>query len=86
MVGYLILVEAVIAGFRHSIVGWLLVRAGTVIVAQDPILDYGSGGGSFSSGDVQVVMSVARANVVVGAYVLVLTVLALVVFRRRDVS
>ena len=42
--------------------------------------------GSFSSGDVQVVMSVARANVVVGAYVLVLAVLALVVFRRRDVS
>lgn len=86
LVGYLILVEAVIAGFRPSIVGWLLVRAGTVVVAQDPILDYGSGGGSFSSGDVQVVMSVARANAVVGAYVIALLVLALVVFRRRDVS
>ncbi len=36
LVGYLILVEAVIAGFRPSIVGWLLVRAGTVIVAQEP--------------------------------------------------
>jgi ABC-type transport system involved in multi-copper enzyme maturation permease subunit len=31
-------------------------------------------------------MSVARANVVVGVYVLALLVLALVVFRRRDVS
>ena len=31
-------------------------------------------------------MSVARANAVVGVYVVVLLVLALVVFRRRDVS
>ena len=31
-------------------------------------------------------MSVGRANAVVGVYVVVLLVLALVVFRRRDVS
>jgi ABC-2 type transport system permease protein len=85
LVGYLILVEAVIAGFRPSIVGWLLIRAGTVIVGQDPILRYG-GGDSYSSGDVTVVMSVGRANVIVGAYLVGLVVLALVVFRRRDVS
>jgi ABC-type transport system involved in multi-copper enzyme maturation permease subunit len=31
-------------------------------------------------------MSVGRANAVVGVYVVVLLVLALVIFRRRDVS
>ena len=31
-------------------------------------------------------MSVGRANAVVGVYVVVLLVLALIVFRRRDVS
>jgi ABC-type transport system involved in multi-copper enzyme maturation permease subunit len=31
-------------------------------------------------------MSVARANAVVGVYVVALLVLALIVFRRRDVS
>ena len=31
-------------------------------------------------------MSVGRANAVVGVYVVVLLVLALIIFRRRDVS
>jgi ABC-2 type transport system permease protein len=88
LVGYLILFEAVIAGFRPSIQAWLVVRAGIVVVSQTPILDYGSGISYSSSGysDPIVLMSVARANVVVGVYVVALLALALVVFRRRDVS
>ena len=87
LVGYLILFEAVIAGFRPSIQGWLVVRAGIVVVSQTPILDYGSGAYySSTSPDPIVLMSVARANAVVGVYVVALLVLALIVFRRRDVS
>jgi ABC-type transport system involved in multi-copper enzyme maturation permease subunit len=87
LVGYLILFEAVIAGFRPSIQGWLVVRAGIVVVSQTPILDYGSGAYySSTSPNPIVLMSVARANAVVGVYVVVLLVLALIVFRRRDVS
>ena len=88
LVGYLILFEAVIAGFRPSIQAWLVVRAGIVVVSQTPILDYRSGISYSSSGysDPILLMSVARANVVVGVYVVALLVLALVVFRRRDVS
>jgi ABC-2 type transport system permease protein len=88
LVGYLILFEAVIAGFRPSIQGWLVVRAGIVVVSQTPILDYRNGISYSSSGyaDPIVLMSVARANAVVGVYVVALLVLALIVFRRRDVS
>jgi len=85
--GYLILFEGVIAGFRPSIQGWLLVRAGSVVVSQSPIYDYGSSSYySSTSPTPTVLMSVARADAVVGVYVLVLLVLALLVFRRRDVS
>ena len=87
--GYLILFEGVIAGFRPSIQGWLLVRAGIVVVSQTPILDYGSGSYSYSGPNYPeqiVLMSVARADAVLGAYVVALLVLALFVFRRRDVS
>jgi len=87
LVGYLILFEAVIAGFRPSIQGWLVVRAGIVVVSQTPILDYRAGAYySSTSPDPLVLMSVARANAVVGVYVVVLLVLSLLVFRRRDVS
>jgi ABC-2 type transport system permease protein len=84
--GYLILFEGVIAGFRPSIQGWLLVRAGIVVVSQTPIYGYGRNFSYASSTEPNILMSVARADAVVGVYVLVLLVLALVVFRRRDVS
>lgn len=85
--GYLILFEGVIAGFRPSIQGWLLIRAGIVVVSQDPILDYSTRSYSGSSyTDPTVLMSVARAPVVVGVYVVALLGIALVVFRRRDIS
>ncbi len=87
LVGYLILFEAVIAGFRPSIQGWLLVRAGIVVVSQTPILNYASDAFySSTSPEPEVLMSVARANAVVGVYAVVLLALALIVFRRRDVS
>jgi ABC-2 type transport system permease protein len=89
LVGYLILFEGVIAGFKPSIQGWLLMRAGGVVVSQSPILDYGSGSYSYSGPDFRepaILMSVARADVVLGVYVVALLVLGLVVFRRRDVS
>jgi ABC-type transport system involved in multi-copper enzyme maturation permease subunit len=87
LVGYLILFEGVIAGFRPSIQGWLLVRAGIVVVSQTPILHYVSDSYySSTSPAPEVLMSVGRANAVVGVYVVVLLVLALIIFRRRDVS
>ena len=86
--GYLILFEGVIAGFRPSIQGWLLVRAGIVVVNQQPILDYGRNYSYSGSNypEPTVLMSLARADAVVGVYVVALLVLALVIFRRRDVS
>src|SRR5690242_21627749 len=36
--GYLILFEGIVAGFRQSIEGSLLVRAATVVIGQEPIL------------------------------------------------
>jgi len=89
LVGYLILFEGVIAGFRPSIQGWLLMRAGGVVVSQSPILDYASGGYSSSGSnypDPIIYMGVARADAIMGAYVVGLLVLALLVFRRRDVN
>jgi len=89
LVGYLILFEGVIAGFRPSIQGWLLMRAGGVVISQSPILEYGSGGYSSSGpnyADPVVLMSVVRAGAVLGVYLVALLVLGLVVFRRRDVS
>jgi ABC-2 type transport system permease protein len=87
LVGYLILFEGVIAGFRPSIQGWLLMRAGGVIISQEPIVDYGSG--DYSGSNYQeptLLMSTGRANIVLAAYVIGLLVLALAVFRRRDVT
>jgi ABC-2 type transport system permease protein len=88
LVGYLILFEGVIAGFRQSIQGWLLMRAGIVVITQTPILRYDTGEYYSGSGYVEptVLMSVSRANLVLGAYVIGLLVLALVVFRRRDIT
>ena len=85
--GYLILFEGVIAGFRPSIQSWLLMRAGGVVVSQSPILDYGSGE-SYGLGypEPTVLMSVTRADAVLAAYVVALLVLALVIFRRRDIT
>ena len=74
--GYLILFEGVIAGFRPSIQGWLLVRAGGVVVSQSP--DRGLRLGRLrrlrSDQGPAVLMSVARADVVLGAYVVALLV------------
>jgi ABC-2 type transport system permease protein len=84
--GYLILVEMVIAGFRQSIQGWLVVRAGIVVVTQSPILDVSSVESGGGLGQPDVLMSVARANAVLGVYALVLLAVALIVFRRRDVT
>jgi ABC-type transport system involved in multi-copper enzyme maturation permease subunit len=78
--GYLILVEGVIAGFRPSIQGNLLVRAATVIITHQPIFsDSGRGPGD-------VLLAVPRAWFVVAAYTLVIGAGALLVFRRRDVT
>jgi ABC-type transport system involved in multi-copper enzyme maturation permease subunit len=91
--GYLVLFEGVIAGFRPQIQSYLLVRAAGVIISQDPIIDYGStasssfgGSGSSTYLEPTVLLDVGGAWIVVGAYLVVLLVLAAVVFRRRDVS
>jgi len=78
--GYLIVFEGIIAGFRPSIQGNLLVRAAVVVVSHQPIVD--GGGGGFST----VLLDVPRAWLVVGVYTVILAMVGLVVFRRRDVT
>jgi ABC-type transport system involved in multi-copper enzyme maturation permease subunit len=87
--GYLILFEGVIAGFRPSIQGSLLVRGAGVIVSQQPI--YGTTRNfSYDSSGVgatpPILMGVSRAWVVVAVYVVVLTVLSVIQYKRRDVT
>jgi ABC-2 type transport system permease protein len=86
--GYLVLVEGVIAGFRPSVQDRLLVRAGGVIVSQQPI--YATRGESFASfGPLQQqpeLLGITEAWVVLGFYVVVLLGVALVIFRARDVN
>jgi ABC-2 type transport system permease protein len=75
--GYLIVVEGIIAGFRPSIAGNLLVRAAVVVIGHQPILDESGGG---------VLLDVPRAWLVVGVYTVVLAMVGLLIFRRRDVT
>jgi len=85
LVGYLILFEAVIAGFRPTIQGNLLVRSAIVVITRQPIYhETASISGRFSQP--AVLLGVTRAWGVVAAYTVVLAVLALVVYRRRDVT
>jgi hypothetical protein len=80
LVGYLILFEAVIAGFRPSIQGNLLVRSAIVIITHQPILsESGRGSGA-------VLLAVPRAWLVVAVYTVVVSAGALAVFRQRDVT
>jgi ABC-type transport system involved in multi-copper enzyme maturation permease subunit len=80
LAGYLILFEAVIAGFRPSIQGNLLVRSAIVIITHQPIFsDSGPGPGA-------VLLAVPRAWFVVAVYTVVIGVGALLVFRQRDVT
>lgn len=84
--GYLILFEGVIAGFRPSIMGSLFVRAAVVVIGRQPILMEPK---DFSGPGIPqpiVLMDVTKAWVVVAIYVLVLGVLSLVQFQRRDVT
>ena len=86
--GYLVLFEGVIAGFRPSIQDRLLVRAGGVIVSQQPIYDqshesFASIGPSSSP---PVLLGLTEAWIVAAVYVVALMVLALLVFRPRDVN
>ena len=86
--GYLVLVEGVIAGFRPSVQDRLLVRAGGVIVSQQPI--YAPTSESFARfGTLQpqpVLLGLTEAWVVLGVYVVALIGVALLVFRARDVN
>jgi ABC-2 type transport system permease protein len=87
--GYLVLFEGVIAGFRPSIQSNLLVRAVGVILSQQPILQYSETPTIGSDGlfpQPEVLLDVQRAWAVVAVYAVGLLVLALVVFRRRDVN
>jgi ABC-2 type transport system permease protein len=84
--GYLILFEGVIAGFRPSIQGSLLVRGASVIVSQQPILDYRHGYGFDGYGATSILMDVHRAWIVVAVYVVVLTALSVLQYQRRDVT
>jgi ABC-2 type transport system permease protein len=85
--GYLVLVEGVIAGFRPSIQDRLLVRAGGVIISQQPIYDESRSFSSIGPSNLPpVLLGLTEAWIVAAVYVVVLMVLALLVFRTRDVN
>jgi ABC-2 type transport system permease protein len=89
--GYLILFEGVIAGFRESIQGSLLIRAATVVISRHPIVAYPhdfvySGSGLSAAPPPNVLMDVPKAWAVVAIYVLVLGGLSLIQYQRRDVT
>ena len=84
--GYLILFEGVIAGFRQSIQGNLLVRGASVIVSQQPIYDTSGDFGYNGSTSPPILMDVQRAWIVVAVYLIVLGGLSLFQFQRRDVT
>jgi ABC-2 type transport system permease protein len=85
--GYLVLVEGVIAGLRPSIQDRLLVRAGGVIVSQQPIYDESRSFSSIGPSNLPpVLLGLTEAWVVAAVYVVVLMVLALFVVRARDVN
>jgi ABC-2 type transport system permease protein len=84
--GYLILFEGVIAGFRPSIQDRLLVRAAGVIVGQQPIYDERAMVTVSPGHPLPVLLGLTEAWVVGAVYVAVLMVIALVVFRSRDVN
>jgi ABC-2 type transport system permease protein len=89
--GYLILFEGVIAGFRPTIQGNLLVRAASVVVSQQPIVDptrelVSSGSGVSVAATPAILMDVQRAWTVVVVYVVVLGAISLVQYQRRDVT
>src|SRR6478672_4681721 len=84
--GYLVLFEGVIAGLRPSIQDRLLVRAGGVIVSQQPIYDERAFVTVSPGHQIPVLLGLTEAWVVAAVYVVVLMVLALLVFRTRDVN
>lgn len=84
--GYLVLVEGVIAGFRPSIQPWLLIRAAGVVLAQTPLTREMIGSYDPFEDPKRVLLSIGGAWQLMAVYVVGLLVLALVVFRRRDVN
>lgn len=87
--GYLIVVEAFLAGLWTAIQPRLLIRAAEVVISQQPLLGHASASSSNGGAFVQsqeVLLSVSGAWVVLGVWVVVLTAVALFVFRARDVS
>lgn len=88
--GYLIVVEGFVAGLWTAIQPRLLIRAAEVVISQQPLLGRAVIT-SDQSGNVviqsqEVLLSVSGGWVVLGAWVVALTALALLVFRARDVS
>ncbi len=80
--GYLIVVEAVIAGFRPSLQGNMLLRAAIVVITHQPILDPTA----FDSTGSALLLDVPKAWGVVGIYTLVIGLLGILLFRQRDVT
>lgn len=80
--GYLIVVEAVIAGFRPSLQGDMLLRAAIVVITHQPILDPTA----FDSTGSALLLDVPKAWGVVGIYTVLIGLIGIVIFRQRDVT
>ncbi|HEX6130600.1 MAG TPA: hypothetical protein VF044_02660 [Actinomycetota bacterium] len=90
--GYLVVVEGFVSNLWDALPPRLLVRAATVVISETPMLaqgataTYGPDGAIVEVSDGGVLLGVAGAWVVVGAYVAALLAIALAVVRARDVQ
>jgi len=77
---YLVIVEGFLVGLVGGIERWLLIRALTIVVSNQPSIGFdGSSGTTYTT-------SVAQGRVIVLAYVVALTALAIAAMQRRDVQ
>lgn len=71
--GYLVIVEGFLGGLVQGLERWLLLRALSAVVIDDPVASFGG-------------ISVGRGRALVVAYVVVTAAVAAVVMHRRDVQ
>ena len=78
--GYLIIVEGFVAGLIPEVQRWLLLRATIVFLTQEPMVIWNSRGRELYT------IGLGQAGMILAAWVLVLSAVALISFRARDVT
>lgn len=91
VVGYAVILEGFVAGFAASTQRWMLIRAATVVVTGEPLLDprapatFGPDGTLLATPSA-ILLTVGGAWLLLAAYVAVIGGAALAAFHRRDVQ